>query len=174
MNLENLDRQYCYEQSLRFSGLPGYPKTDDGRRSLIDAMHGAFAFGGPSVVRRWVDDCLRCCDRCPLPRDAYRAGAVGAPEKKTVAHRCTVCYDTGQSTAEFLVTWRDGKRFRQRLSTEQAATLWTKHRECEKRGDASGMLAVGKQMIYEGAVACECRPPERRMPEPPEERQRSV
>jgi hypothetical protein len=162
-----IDRMYCQEQLLRFSGLPGYPKTDEGRRSLIDAMQGAFSFAGQEALRRWVEDSLRGRDRCPLPRDAYQSGRDATPSSPAPAIKCFVCYDTGQSSAEFLVTTRHGRRTAQRLTGEQAANLWNRHREAQRRGDRAGMFAVDLQMIYEYTVPCECQAKQLRLPGSP-------
>lgn len=164
-----IDRQYCQEQLLRLSGLPGYPKTDDGKRSLIDAFQGAFAFAGKDALRRWIDETLRYAEKCPLPRDAYRRGSEVTPEKPQVKTRCFVCYDTGQTVGEFLVTWRGGQQYSQRLTAEQAAALRKQEREAEDRGDRGAMFGPGKQGIYEGPVKCGCQQ-EARMPPAPEER----
>ena len=170
-----IDRMYCQEQLLRFSGLPGYPKTDEGRRSLIDAMQGAFASAGQSALRRWVEDSLCYRDRCPLPRDAHVGGREATPPKPSPAIQCFVCYDTGKASAEFLVTWHHGgRRTAARLSVEQAAELWRKHREAQQRGDKQAMFGLGRQMIYEYPVACDCQPAQPRMPDPPPERERYV
>lgn len=169
-----IDRTYCQNQLLRLSGLPGYPKTDDGKRSLIDAFQGAFGFAGQEALRRWIDDVLRHTDRCPWPCDAYKRGGEVTPEKPKAKTRCFVCYDTGNAIAEFLVTWQHGQRYAQRLTPEQAADLWSKHREAEKRGDKAATFAPGKQVVYEGPVKCACRREVERMPPPPETREWAV
>lgn len=169
-----IDRTYCTEQLLRFSGLPGFPKTEDGRRSLVDAMQGAFSFADREALRRWADDVLRECDRCPVPRDAYRQGKAVSPAPTPAATQCFRCYDTGKATAEFLVTWRDGKRYAQLLASEAAVAIWQRHHEAEKRGDRGATLAPGRQMIYEVPTPCRCQPGPARLPDPPAERERYV
>jgi len=117
-----------------------------------------------------VDDCLRHRDKCPLPRDAYQSGREATPGKPAGKVKCFVCYDSGQTVAEFLVTWKDDKRYRQQLTAEQAAALWKKHYEAEARGDTRAAFAPGKQMIYEAAVKCACQQEAPPMPPAPQER----
>ena len=169
-----IDRMYCQDQLLRFSGLPGYPKTEEGRRSLLDAMQGAFVLAGREKLRRWVEDSLRSRDRCPLPRDAYGAGRDATPARLAAEIRCFVCYDTGKTSAEFLVTTRMGRRTAARLTSDQAKELWRKHREAQARGDRQGTFGIDRQMIYEYPVPCDCQPTQARLPEPPPERERCV
>ena len=89
-----LDRQFCQQQLARFSGLPGYPKADDGKRSMIDAMQGAFAFeGGDVALKEWVEDWLRTEHYAPQPVDVWAAASVVRPPPKAV--RCEACDGTG-------------------------------------------------------------------------------
>lgn len=166
-----IDRTYCQEQLLRLSGLPGYPKTDDGKRSLIDAFQGAFGFAGQEKLRRWIDDVLRHTDRCPLPRDAYKRGGEVTPGRPQPKTRCFACYDTGRISAEFLVTWRGDQIFYNRLTPEQAAELRRKHLEAQQRGDLTATFRPKKQDIHEYPVPCQCRPEARPMPPAPQERE---
>lgn len=163
----SIDRNYCKLEIARLAGLVGYPRTDGGVSSLLDAFS---EFSTQRQTAQFVSDWLRTERRAPQPADVYAASRAVTPGKPTPAIRCTLCYDTGQTVAEFLVTWRAGKRYCERLTAEQAAAFWQKNRESEARGGGS-ILAVGKQMIYEGPVKCDCQR-EERMPPAPEERER--
>jgi hypothetical protein len=64
-------------------------------------------------------------------------------------YRCMVCYDTGQISAPFLVTWNAGHRTAERLTEDQAKKLLS------ERGL---QLRIGGQMVYWAyGVPCACR-----------------
>ena len=162
------DREFCSAQMARLSGLPGYPKTDEAKRSFIEALHGAFAFAGADALRRWIQDALETCDRCPLPRDVYGAGREASPPKPRLPITCFHCYDTGVASVEFLLTWERSVTSSVRLTAEQAALLWEKHRQAEVEAskadpEQAGLIrrsrtfSLGRQMIYSAAAPCDCR-----------------
>jgi len=153
------------------SGLRGWPKSDGGRRALVLA---AMAFETDRKFDKFVSDWMRHETVAPTPADLFSAAGHSRVDDglQRANYRCTVCYDTGKTSAEFLVWWQDGKKYHRRLTPEAAAALWKKHHEAEARGDKALAFAVGKQMIYEGPVKCACQQEEPPMPPAPQERDR--
>lgn len=156
------------------SGLRGWPRSEGGRQALV---LGALAFSSEQKFQKFVVDWMRHEQTAPAPADLFQA--AGTTRGDGGLHRarfnCTVCYDTGKTSAEFLVTTHQGgRRTAQRLSAEQAAKLWARHREAQQRDDRTAMFTVDRQMIYEYPVACECQPAQPRLPDAPPERARCV
>lgn len=141
-----MSTEWRQAQLLRLSGLPRWPKSPEGRASLYAA---AEKFETDAGCRRFVDDWLAEMQQAPVPADLYRAASVGRKEKREGPAKCTVCYDTGKAYAPFLVTWENGRKIAQRLTIEQEADLLRKNSEQE-------FLVIGKQMLYERTIPCEC------------------
>lgn len=158
-----MTRETAWMQLSRLSGLPGFPKKTEAIQSLLEA---ALAFPDSALLDRFCADWLRAERKAPLPADLWETVRVKSKPRDDSDPKCTVCYDSGEVYAEFLVTCRpDGHKTRERLTPEQAAVLWVKHREAERRGDRAAMLQPGKQYIYEGPIQCSCgakRKPEKK------------
>lgn len=171
------------------SGLRGWPRSEGGRQALV---LGALAFPSEHKFQKFVVDWMRHEQTAPTPADLFQAaGSTRGEGGLQRGHfRCTVCYDTGKTTAEFLTTWHRGERPTvRRLTAAEAGRLWELHREAEKEAqslDRAGnrleakqireprTLQIGTQMIYEYPVACGCQPAQPRLPDPPPERARCV
>lgn len=171
------------------SGLRGWPRSEGGRQALV---LGALAFSSEQKFQTFVVDWMRHEQTAPTPADLFQAagtrGGIGGLQR---AHfSCTVCYDTGKSSAEFLKTWHKGERPTiRRLSAEESATIWDKHREAEREAQAldragkgreakqireQRTLQIGTQTIYEYPDNCACQPKQPRLPDAPAERERYV
>ena len=171
------------------SGLRGWPRSEGGRQALV---LGALAFSSEQKFQKFVVDWMKHEQTAPMPADLFQAaGSTRGDGGLQRAHfGCTVCYDTGKTSAEFLVTWRHGgRKTSHRLTTEEAARILERHREAEKEAQAldragkgpeakqireQRTLRIGAQMIYEYPVACECQAAPARLPDAPPERERYV
>lgn len=73
-----IDRSLCQFQLLRFSGLPGYPRTDQAVTEMLDAMQHSFS--SEELLAGAVAEMLRVFRRCPAPADVYDAGDLGCQD----------------------------------------------------------------------------------------------
>ena len=163
-----MDYEKVMQEVRRLSGLNGFPRNIDGLRSLVEAFSSLDSF---ERVQAIVADILRNEDHCPKPATIWAEVQAHRVKQTKLAIRCFQCYDTGITTSEFLVAWQNGRREAQRLTAEEAVTLWRKHAEAEGEAQAakepetaalirkSRCFELNRQMIYEAAVPCDCRQP---------------
>ena len=65
-------REICRTEFAKFAGLPGYPATNEGKTSALDAL---VTFQDEQSLRLWIHDALREFRYCPLPADIYSAAS---------------------------------------------------------------------------------------------------
>lgn len=82
--------------------------------------------------------------------EAFEATRPAEQYKGT--YSCTLCYDEGKISVDWLVTWNGQSKSRRQLTGDETAELWKKHRETP-----GGIFRTGKQMIYSGLAECPCK-----------------
>ncbi len=82
------------QRVLRFSGLPGFPTTEEGQDELVDAMRelAEDADHADRMVRKW----WKLSSFCPTPHDLYQMAPSVRPEPtETHDADCSECEGSG-------------------------------------------------------------------------------
>ena len=134
-------------QTLRLSGLPGYPGTSQGEKELIRTMRETAQ--DPAHADRMVRAWQQKSRFAPAPYDLYEIGRETMRSAAQEPHRnCKLCDGTGWRPIWVLRTWMGGDRYahvsNERISEERYRELRPK------------VAGLGVQEVYTAVERCGC------------------